>query len=237
MRSGDSFGHSDGRRTGSSDRVRVVIVDDHPAIRDALGSTINSKMDLELCAQASSADEAFRHIEKLQPDVAVIDISLEDAHGLDLVQNVRTQFPKVQVVVFSMYDENVYAERAIRAGASAYLMKSESTQSVVDAIRSVARGEVYLSRTMASRILSKVATRRSSGPNFAIDELTDREMAVFQMLGEGYSVEEITERLHLSRKTVETYRRRAKEKLGFETVAELLQYAVQWTYGQNKSTT
>jgi DNA-binding NarL/FixJ family response regulator len=236
MRSGDSFGSTDGRRSGSSDRIRVVIVDDHPAIRDALGSTISSKMDLELCAQAASADEAFRQIEKLQPDVAVVDISLEDAHGLDLVQNVRTQFPKVQVVVFSMYDENVYAERAIRAGASAYLMKSESTQSVVDAIRAVARGEVYLSRTMASRILSKVATRRSSGPNFAIDELTDREMAVFQMLGEGYSVEEITERLHLSRKTVETYRRRAKEKLGFETVAELLQYAVQWTYGQNKGT-
>jgi DNA-binding NarL/FixJ family response regulator len=108
---------------------------------------------------------------------------------------------------------------------------------VTEAIRSVAQGEIYLSRRMASRILSKVATGRSSGPGFAIDELTDREMAVFQMLGQGHGVNEIADRLSLSRKTVETYRRRAKEKLGFETVAELLQYAIQWTYGQGQSST
>jgi DNA-binding NarL/FixJ family response regulator len=215
-------------------RIRVVVVDDHPAIREAMADTISGKMDLELCGQAGTADEAFRLVEKLRPDVAVVDISLEDAHGLDLVQNIQAQFPEVQVVVFSMYDEGVYAERAIRAGASGYLMKSEPTQSVVEAIRSVMRGEVYLSRKMASRILSKVAMGRASSPGFAIDELTDREMAVFQMLGQGYSVQEITERLKLSRKTVETYRRRAKEKLGFDTVAELLQYAVQWTYGQGR---
>ncbi|ARA91841.1 MAG: DNA-binding response regulator [Bacteroidetes bacterium] len=217
------------------DRIRVLVVDDHPAIRDALADTINNKMDLQLVGQASSADEAFRLVETLKPNVVTVDISLEDAHGLDLVQNIRAQFPDVHLVVFSMYDENVYAERAIRAGASGYLMKSESTQSVVEAIRCVVRGEVYLSRKMASRILSKVAMGRSSSPNFAIDELTDREMAVFQMLGQGYSVPEITERLNLSRKTVETYRRRAKEKLGFDTVAELLQYAVQWTYGQGSA--
>ncbi|MEM1126719.1 MAG: response regulator transcription factor [Bacteroidota bacterium] len=219
-----------------TDRIQVMIVDDHPAVREALADTVGSKMDLHLVGQAGSADEAFRLVERLKPHVITVDISLEDAHGLDLVQNIRAQFPEVQVVVFSMYDENVYAERAIRAGASGYLMKSEPTQSVVDAIRSVVRGEVYLSRRMASRILSKVAMGRSSGPNFAIDELTDREMAVFQMLGQGYSVQEITDRLSLSRKTVETYRRRAKEKLGFDTVAELLQYAVQWTYGQSTTT-
>lgn len=222
------------RRSSGSDngRINVLIVDDHPAVRDALADTIESKMDMYLVGQAGSADEAFRLVEKLNPDVVTVDISLEDAHGLDLVQNIRAQFPEVHLVVFSMYDENVYAERAIRAGASGYLMKSEPTQSVAEAIRSVVRGEVYLSRRMASRILSKVAMGRSSSPNFAIDELTDREMAVFQMLGQGYSVKEITDRLNLSRKTVETYRRRAKEKLGFDTVAELLQYAVQWTYGQ-----
>jgi DNA-binding NarL/FixJ family response regulator len=189
-------------------------------------------MDMEICGQASSSDEAFRMIEKLKPDVAIIDISLNDAHGLDLVQNVRAQYPDVKMIVFSMYDENVYAERAIRAGASGYLMKSEPTKSVIEAIRSVHRGEVYLSRRMASRILNKVAMGRSSQPSFAIDELTDREMAVFQMLGQGYSVQDIQDRLSLSRKTIETYRRRAKEKLGFDTVSELLQYAVQWTYGQ-----
>lgn len=216
----------------SNNRIRVFLVDDHPAIREAVRDTIEETMDMEICGETSSSDEAFRKIEELEPDVAIIDISLNDAHGLDLVQNVRAQYPDVQTIVFSMYDENVYAERAIRAGAAGYLMKSEPTKNIVEAVRSVHEGEVYLSRRMASRILNKVAMGQSSEPNFAIDELTDREMAVFQMLGQGYSVKEIQDRLNLSRKTIETYRRRAKEKLGFETVSELLQYAVQWTYGQ-----
>ena len=216
----------------SNDHIHVFLVDDHPAIREAIRDTISGTMDMEICGEASTSDEAFRTIEKKRPDVAIIDISLNDAHGLDLVQNVRAQYPDVKMVVFSMYDENVYAERAIRAGASGFLMKSEPTKTIIEAIRSVDRGEVYLSRRMASRILNKVAMGRSAEPSFAIDDLTDREMAVFQMLGQGYSVQDIQERLNLSRKTIETYRRRAKEKLGFDTVSELLQYAVQWTYGQ-----
>jgi DNA-binding NarL/FixJ family response regulator len=219
----------------SSGTIRVLVVDDHPAIREALGNMLQSKTDLALVGEAASAGEAMKVIEKAKPDVAVVDIALEDVHGLDLVQNIRTQYPDVQIVVFSMYDELAYAERAIRAGAFGYVMKSESTARVLEAIRSVARGEIYLSRRMASRILSKVVKGREHKLGFAMDELTDREMAVFQMLGQGYSMHDITERLHLSRKTVETYRRRAKEKLGFETVAELLQYAVQWTYGHVRS--
>lgn len=217
---------------GSSNHIRVYMVDDHPAIREAIRDTIESTMDIEICGESSSSGEAFRMIEDLKPDVAIVDISLKDAHGLDLVQNVRAQYPEVRMIVFSMYEENVYAERAIRAGASGYLMKSEPTKNIVEAIRSAHEGEVYLSRKMSSRILNKVAMGRTSEPSFAIDELTDREMAVFQMLGQGYSVQEIQDRLSLSRKTIETYRRRAKEKLGFDTVSELLQYAVQWTYGQ-----
>jgi DNA-binding NarL/FixJ family response regulator len=219
----------------STNHIHVFIVDDHPAIREAIRDTIEGTIDMEICGEASSSDDAFREIEELEPDVAIVDISLNDAHGLDLVQNVRSQHPEVRMVVFSMYDENVYAERAIRAGASGYLMKSEPTKNIVEAIRSVHDGEVYLSRRMASRILNKVAMGRSSEPSFAIDELTDREMAVFQMLGQGYSVQEIQDRLSLSRKTIETYRRRAKEKLGYDTVSELLQYAVQWTYSQGSS--
>lgn len=222
-------------RNRPTDHIRVFLVDDHPAIREAVRETVEGTIDMEICGEAESSDQAFRQIEEQQPDVAIVDISLNDAHGLDLVQNVRAQHPEVRTVVFSMYDENIYAERAIRAGASGYLMKSEPTKSIVEAIRSVNEGEVYLSRRMASRILNKVALGRTSEPSFAIDELTDREMAVFQMLGEGYSVQEIQDRLSLSRKTVETYRRRAKEKLGFETVSELLQYAVQWTYSQGRS--
>ena len=218
-----------------STKIRVLLVDDHPAIREALMNAVRNQMDMEVCGQAASSDEAFRMIERMNPDVAIIDISLGDAHGLDLVQNIRTQFSNVQIIVFSMYDENVYAERAVRAGASAYVMKSEPTQNMVEAIRNVNRGEVHLSQKMFSRILGKVALKRSNAPGFAIDELTDREMAVFQMLGEGNSIEEITDQLSLSRKTIETYRRRAKEKLGLDSVGELLQYAVQWVHGQGKN--
>jgi DNA-binding NarL/FixJ family response regulator len=213
-------------------RIRVMLVDDHPAIREGIAAAIRSKLDLEVVAETGFSDEALGLIQKNKPDVAVVDISLGDVHGLDLVHNIRTQYPAVQVLVFSMYDENVYAERALRAGAAGYLMKSEPLQSLVDAIRTIVRGEVYLSRDLASRILGKLVTRQTTGPTFATDELTDREMAVFQMLGEGFSIEEITERLHVSRKTVETYRRRAKEKLGLDSIGELIQYAVQWTHGK-----
>jgi DNA-binding NarL/FixJ family response regulator len=195
----------------TSDRIRVVVVDDHPAIREALFELIRTKIDMVFCGHASSASSAFERIREGKPTVAVVDISLEDAHGLDLVQNLRAQYPALQVVIFSMYDETIYAERALRAGALGYVMKSEPTQSVADAIRSVADGEIYLSRRMASRLLSKLAMGSAvSSPGFALDELTDREMEVFQMLGQGQSVEEIARRLKLSRKTVETYRRRSE---------------------------
>ena len=212
-----------------------MVVDDHPAIREALSDTIGSYPDLLMVGQAATAEEALRIIEKQHPAVAIVDISLGDAHGLDLVHHIRAQYTNVQVVVFSMYGEDVYAERAIRAGASAYLMKSEPTHKVAEAIRTVVKGEVYLSHRMASRIISKVVRKGGQQHGFAVDEFTDREMAVFQMLGQGDTVDDIADRLNLSRKTVETYRRRAKEKLGFDTVSELLQFAVQWTHGQVQS--
>jgi DNA-binding NarL/FixJ family response regulator len=219
----------------SDGRIRVFVVDDHPAIREALATTINSKLDMRLIGESGSAAQALRQMEQRSlPDVVIVDISLDDAHGLDLVEQIREQFPTVRVVVFSMYDESVYAERAIRAGASGYIMKSEPTQHVVKAIQSVSDGEVYLSRRMSSRILSKVIRQQDYKLGSATEKLTDREMTVFQLLGEGHSVRDIAEQLDLSRKTIETYRRRAKEKLGFETVAELLQYAVQWTYGRDE---
>lgn len=227
------------RRGSRSARIRVMVVDDHPAIREAVEDMVSNQMDLDFCGSAFSTDTTFRIVQEQTPDVAVVDIQLRDAHGLDLVQNLRAQFPSLQVVVFSMYDENVYAERAIRAGALGYVMKSEPTQSVVEAIRSAAQGEVYLSRRMASRLLTRMAGGRGLAPSedggsrgVLLEELTDREMAVFQMLGQGCGVEEISEQLNLSRKTVETYRRRAKEKLGFDSVSELLQYAIQWSYVQ-----
>ena len=224
-------------QTGSStstgaDRTRVFVVDDHPAIREALASTINSKVDMRLVGESGSAQQALRQIERSTPDVVIVDISLDDAHGLDLVEDIRDRWPDVRIIVFSMYDESVYAERAIRAGASGYIMKSEPTESVMNAVQAVGKGDVYLSRRMSSRILSKVIRQQDYQLGSATEKLTDREMTVFQKLGEGHSVRDIASELDLSRKTIETYRRRAKEKLGFETVAELLQYAVQWAYGR-----
>lgn len=212
--------------------IRVVLIDDHPAIAEALESIIKEQMGMELCGHALTAEEGLALTAKLKPDVAVVDISLSDAHGLDLVQNLRIQVEDVHVVVYSMYDDKVYAERALRAGASGYLMKSEPMHHVVAAIRTVAGGDVYVSRSMASRILSKVALGRTSNPMFEVDELTDREMAVFQMLGEGIPVDDITDKLSLSRKTVETYRRRVKEKLSLDSIEELLQYAIEWRHSQ-----
>jgi DNA-binding NarL/FixJ family response regulator len=215
-------------------RLQIFIVDDHPAIREALTSSINSKIDMRVVGESPTAKGALRQMERRKPDVVVVDISLEDAHGLDLVEEIRSRFPDVRVVVFSMYEESVYAERAIRAGASGYVMKSEPTERVVEAIQSVSEGDVFLSQRMSSRILSKVIRQQDYAFSSATEQLTDREMTVFEKLGRGESVRDIAEELDLSRKTVETYRRRAKEKLGFDTVDELLQYAVQWTYGREQ---
>ena len=211
-------------------QIRVLVVDDHPAIREALAFTIRDKIDMELCGQAGTAAEAMDLIEEKSPDVAIIDISLKDAHGLDLVQRIRNQFSSVQVLVYSMYDELAYAERAIHVGALGYLSKSEPTRNIVDAIRCVMRGEVYLSRRMTSRILGKVVKEQQKG--FIVGKLTDREMAIFEMLGEGHNINEISKQLKLSRKTVETYRRRVKEKLGLDSVSALMQYAIQWMHGR-----
>ena len=227
-----------GAWNASSRRINVLLVDDHPAVREALATTINAREEVRVSGEAENARAALDFIDQRQPDVAVVDISLDGSHGLDLVQNLRSLYPDVQVVVFSMYDETVYAERAIRAGAVGYLMKSEPTRNVVEAIMAASRGEVYLSKAMTSRILSRGVRGRAEPRGqvgTTLDELTDRELEVFELLGQGCTVPDIMEQLFLSRKTVETYRRRAKEKLGFSTVAELLRFAVQWVYAQNGS--
>ena len=215
-------------------RTEVFLVDDHPAIREALAAAINSKISMQVVGESGTADKALYFLDHHSPDIVVVDISLEDAHGLDLIRDIRTQHPEVRVVVFSMHDESVYAERAIRAGASGYVMKVEPPRTVVDAIQTVSEGEVYLSQRITSRILGKVIRQEDYLEGSDVERLTDRELTVFEMLGEGLTVREIAEKLDLSRKTIETYRRRAKEKLDFETVAELLQYAVQWAYGRER---
>jgi DNA-binding NarL/FixJ family response regulator len=215
----------------SSGRIRVFMIDDHPPIRDAVATAFEDTLDVVLCGEATAADEGVRRICSMQPDVAVVDISLNDAHGLEVVETLREQAPSVRSVVYSMWDETIYAERAVRAGAAGYVMKTEPTGRLLEAIRRVDRGEMHLSRRMATRILQSGRGTAGPGPAFAVDQLTDREREVLRLLGQGETVEGVKRRLGLSRKTVETYRRRAKEKLGYDSVSELLLYALHWTYG------
>ena len=210
-----------------------MAVDDHPVIREALSFAVRSKLDMEFCGQAASVQDAISLLPSIEPDVAIVDLSLRDAHGLDLVQTIRTDFPNTQVLIYSMYDELAFAERAIHMGALGYLSKNEPTENIIEAIRCVVRGEVYLSRRMTSRILGKVVKEQQNG--FVMGKLTNREMAIFKRLGEGQGVAEIAEELSLSKKTVETYRRRVKEKLGLKSVSDLVQYAIQWMHGEHIS--
>lgn len=214
------------------DHTQIFVVDDHPAIREALASAVAGKTGMQIVGDSARATEALPQVERLTPDVVVVDISLEDEDGLTLVQRIRSRVPTARILIFSMYDEDVYAERALRAGASGYVMKSEPTQKIVRAIEEVSEGQVYLSRHITSHILSKVIRTEDYTSSSHLEELTDRELTVFRRLGEGHTVRQIADQLDLNRKTVETYRRRAKEKLGHDTVDGLLQHAVQWTGNQ-----
>jgi len=216
-------------RATDDGRTHIFLVEDHPAIQEAIKDGVGDTLDIEVCGTTTSSTDALRQIEELRPDVVVVDISLQDGHGLEFIEHSQSRYPDIELIVFSMYDEMVYAERAIRRGASGYLMKNEPVNELINGIRAVNDGDVYLSDNMASRILNKVAKGDSPDPGFPTDELTDRELAVFQMLGKGHNIEEIQNRLNIARKTVEAYRRRAKEKLGFDSVTELLQYAVRWS--------
>ncbi len=207
--------------------IRVFVVDDHPAVRVAIAAKVDDEADLQLCGEAASAEEAMPMIAREKPDVAVIDLSLKDVHGLDLVGNLRVQHPQLSMIVYSMYDEQMFAERALRAGASGYVMKSEPMHRVIEAVRDVVSGRICVSSEVATRLLGKLTARQGNAAgNF--ENLTDREMEVLQMMGDGASMREISDRLHVSYKTVETYRRRAKKKLGLKSVSELLQYAIRW---------
>lgn len=223
----DTSRRSDGAPR-SNNSLRVFVVDDHPSICEAVADVIESIMDMTVCGEAGAAKEALQKLGTLGPDIAIVDLSLTDMHGVELIRRIHAQYPSVKIIVYSTYDETVYAEPAIRAGASGYLMKGEPTKRLVEAIRAVRRGEMYISHRMKSRILGVGGRDQSSGPGFPIDELTDREMEVFQLIGNGYGVGEICDELDLNRKTVETYRRRAKEKLGLDNVSDLLQYALRW---------
>jgi DNA-binding NarL/FixJ family response regulator len=225
------------RQNGPDERRRkVLVVDDHPIVREGLADLINKEKDLVVCGWAQDIPGTIRAIKSLNPDVVTVDISLGDANGLALIKDIKTHFPSVPVLALSMHQESFYAERAIRAGAKGYITKQQATKNVILAIRKVLDGGLYLSEQMKDKLLySVVGARDSQGGASAIDRLTDRELEVFGLLGEGKGTREIAEQLCLSIKTVETYRARIKEKLHLTGGAKLLQQAFAWVHRRDKS--
>ncbi|KPK75179.1 MAG: LuxR family transcriptional regulator [Phycisphaerae bacterium SM23_30] len=212
---------------------KVLLVDDHPVVRIGLCQLINQEHDLEVCGEAENASAAMTAIEKLKPDVAVVDISLEkDLSGIELIKDVKARFPQVSVLVLSMHDESVYAERALRAGAKGYLMKSEAMETVLTAIREVLGEGIYLSKNMTKKMLSGFIEGGKDRYKFTVERLSDRELEVLYMIGQGLGTSHISEKMHLGVKTVETYRTRIKEKLGLADAAALVEYAIQWVHSQ-----
>ncbi|UCG58575.1 MAG: response regulator transcription factor [Phycisphaerales bacterium] len=216
----------------SGNRKKVLVVDDHPIVREGLADLINKEEDLVACGWAEDIPQTIKAIKNLKPDVVTVDISLEDASGLELIKEIKARFPDLPMLALSMHDESSYAERVIRAGAKGYITKHQATKKVIMAIRKVLNGRLYLSEEMKDKLVRSLAGFKGSDTDTSpIDRLTDRELEVFSLLGEGKSRREIAERLCLSVKTIETYRSRIKGKLNLSSGSELLKCAFEWVNG------
>jgi len=211
-----------------ADAKRIVIVDDHPLFRKGLEQLIHSDGTFAVCGEAGSAAEAMDVIRKLDPDLAIVDVSLPGANGIELIKNIRAEFPKLPILVLSMHDESLYALRALRAGAQGYVMKQEALANVVQAIHEVFGGRPYLSPAMAAQVITNFAQTPSEGEADVIDRLSDRELEILELIGKGNEVRQIGKLLHLSPKTVETHRAHIKEKLNLASAHQVGRFAVQW---------
>lgn len=215
-------------KKSATDATRVMIVDDHPIMRAGLKQLLAQEEDLEVCGEAEDAVGALRVVEQTNPGVIIVDISLRDSSGLELIKDLRIRFPHLPVLVLSMHEEAFYAERALRAGAKGYVTKAEVAARIVEAVRRVLSGQVYVSEKLADRLLGRIVAGGGSGP-VGIESLSDREFEVFELIGQGLELREIAARLHLSIKTVEAHRENIRKKLDLPSSAELFRYAVQWT--------
>ncbi len=213
-------------------KSRILLVDDHPIVRQGLALLIEREPDLCVCGEAEGAHGAFQAIASLQPDIVVLDISLNGPDGLDVLKEIRTKTGELPVLILSMHDESIYAERAMRAGANGYIMKQEATERVLVAIRRILQGEVYLSDRLTNTMLQQFV-RGAPGKNTPLLNLTDRELEVFRLIGEGHGTRQIAEELHLSVKTIESYQAHIKEKLSLKNARELVQHAIEWTVTLN----
>ncbi|MFK7846289.1 MAG: response regulator [Rhodothermales bacterium] len=214
--------------TPAVEESKILVVDDHPLVRQGIAQFINQEKDMQVCGEASDGHEALSVIDALNPDLVIVDIEMKGLGGMEMVRSMKAQHPKIPVLMLSMYDESLYAERALRAGARGYLMKEEDPEKVVQAIRIVLNGDVYVSEKATSKILKLLSDSKGHDHGSSVDRLSDRELEVFRMIGEGYRTRHIAEKLILSAKTVESYKARLKQKLMLKDAAELARYAAEW---------
>jgi DNA-binding NarL/FixJ family response regulator len=207
-------------------KKRILVVDDHPMMRDGLRQLIATEPDLEVCGEAEDVAEALKLAESLKPDVAIVDITLRSSNGLELIKDLHIRSPDTAVLVLSMHDESLYAERVLRAGGRGYIMKQEGGKKIIEGLRRILSGSAYVSENISARILDSLSGRAQN--KSAVSSLTDREFEVFQLIGQGLSTTEMADKLHVSVKTVEVHRVNIKNKLGVPTAPELIRFAVRW---------
>jgi DNA-binding NarL/FixJ family response regulator len=209
-------------------KTKIFLVDDHPLVREWLTNLIHQQPDLRVCGESEEAAHALQAIAATQPDVAIVDLSLKQSSGIELIKNLKALQPGVAIIVLSMYDERLYAERALRAGARGYIMKSETAKKVITVIRQVLAGKIYMSETLATMFAEKFVDGRLPANGSLVDQLSDRELEVFQLLGNGCETRQVAESMNVSMKTVQAHCAHIKEKLMLTNAAELLREAVRW---------
>ena len=220
------------KKSADRSKRRIFIVDDHPMMRQGLTQLIGAEPDLAICGEAENAERALDSIRALKPDLVLADISLPGKNGLELIKDFHVLQPGLPVLVISMHDESLYAERVLRAGGRGYIMKQEGGKKLMQAIRQVLDGKIYVSEKMSADILEIFSGRRAGAESSPLEKLTDREFEVFQLLGQGKGTRDIAEKLHLSVKTVEVHRANIKAKLKLKSAPELIHHAVRWTESQ-----
>ncbi len=226
--SSDSNRETETLPSSSPAKCRVLIVDDHPITRQGMKALINQQSNLEVCGESDSAAHAIELVSKSPPDLAIVDIGLRTSNGIELTKSMKSYAPNLPILVVSMHDEMLYAERALRAGAMGYVMKQEAGDKVATAIQHLLRGEIYLSSKMKEKMLHRFVNKKSDKAVFSMDTLSDREMEVFQLIGNGFSTRQIAGKLSLSSKTIDSYREHLKIKLNLESGADLVRHAIQW---------
>ena len=221
------------KRPAPATAKRILIVDDHPMMRQGLAQLIGNEPDLIVCCEAENAHQALDAIQNQAPDLVLADITLPDKSGIELIKDIQAMYPGLAVLVISMHDESLYAERVLRAGGRGYIMKQEGGRKLLEAIRHVLTGQIYVSEKMSAKILEIFSGRRLEASKSPVENLTDREFEVFQLIGQGKGTRQIAEKLHLSVKTVEVHRVNVKAKLKLESSSELIRFAVRWVELQN----